>query len=245
MSTGYDERLNGFWRWPSGNYIVKMIEEDGVEDEVKNLNTMPLHLGSFVLPNSQTYMNNFIHATIGFYTNDLYYGDTDPLNIENIHWNKLDEAKVSVKGLLQGKNDYEDGGIFYEMFLAPKIKYCVTINKYVIRDEHKTFKGFTNVSDNLYRKEYFKMLNGDKLIAKMPSSWKKGFDCGLISAHTLGYRKKYINNTLCDKCGKLVNQTKEFSAHLNDFKRQPLNSFAHMLPWYAGDSGAYVRKVPN
>ena len=36
----------------------------------------------------------------------------------------------------------------------------------------KCFKGFTNVSDNLDRKEYFKMANGDNLNAKVPLSWK-------------------------------------------------------------------------
>ena len=74
----------------------------------------------------------------------------------------------------QGKTDFKDGGNFYGLFLAPKIKYCLTINKYGVIDEKKTFKGFTNVSDNSDRKEYFKMFNGDKLIAKViPLSWKK------------------------------------------------------------------------
>ena len=77
------------------------------------------------------------------------------------------------KSLLQGKNDYKDGVIFYALFLAPKIKYCLTINKYGVIDEHKTFKGFTNVSNNLDRKEYFKMFGGDKLVSKVPLSWKK------------------------------------------------------------------------
>ena len=70
--------------------------------------------------------------------------------------------------MLKGQNDYKEGGIFSGLFLAPKIKYCLTINKYGVIDEHKTFKRFTNVSDNLDRKEYFKMFNGDKLIAKVP-----------------------------------------------------------------------------
>ena len=74
------------------------------------------------------------------------------------------------KALIQGKNDYKDGGVFYGLFLAPKIKYCLTMNKFGVIDERKTFKGFSNVSDNLDRKEYFKMLDGDKLTAKVPLS---------------------------------------------------------------------------
>ena len=45
------------------------------------------------------------------------------------------------------------------------------MKKYGVIDEHKTFKGFTKVSDNLDRKEYFKMFRGDKLVAKVPLSW--------------------------------------------------------------------------
>ena len=65
-------------------------------------------------------MNNFIHAIDGFYTSDVYYTDTDSLYIENKHRDKLDKAGLVGKNLLQGKNDYKDGGIFYGLFLAPK-----------------------------------------------------------------------------------------------------------------------------
>ena len=55
----------------------------------------------------------------------------------------------------------------------------MSINKYGVLDEHKTFKVFTNVSDHLDRKEYFKMFDGNKLIAKVPLSWKKFYyGCG-------------------------------------------------------------------
>ena len=99
-----------------------MIDDAGLEDEVKNLNTMPLLLGAFVLSNSKRIMNNFIHAFNGFFKNDVYYGGTDSLYIENKHWEKLDKAGLVGKKLLQGKKGYKDGGIFYGLFLAPKIK---------------------------------------------------------------------------------------------------------------------------
>ena len=161
MQTEYDERVKDYWKISGINHIVKMIDDAGLEDEVEKLNTMPLHLGAFVLSNSIRIMNNFIHAINGFYTNDVYYTDCDSLYIENKHWDKLDKAGLVGKNLLQGKNDYKDGGIFYALFLAPKIKYCLTINKYGVIDEHKTFKGFTNVSDILNGKEFFKMFGGD------------------------------------------------------------------------------------
>ena len=185
MQTEYDERVKDFWKISGINYIVKMIDDKGLEDEVKKISTTPLHLGSFVLSNSKRIMNNFIHAINGFYTNDVYYTDTEAIYIESKHWNKLEKAGLVGKGLLQGKNDYKDGGIFYGLFLAPKIKYCLTINKYGVIDEHKTSKGFTNVFDNLDRKEYFNMANGDKLVAKVPLSWKKSFSQGVVIPHKI------------------------------------------------------------
>ena len=177
-------------------------------------------------------MNNFIHAINGLYTKDVYYGDTDSLYFENKHWDKLDKAGLVGRKLLQGKNDYKDVGIFYALFLAPKIKFCLTINKYGVIDEHKTFKGFTNISDNLDREEYFKMLNGDKLFAKVPVSWKESFSMGVVIPHKMRNWNKCTENLLCDGCDKLVNQNKEFSANLNELKRQPPNDYGHMLPKY-------------
>ena len=36
-------------------------------------------------------------------------------------------------------------------------------------------------------------------------------------------------NILCDNCDELVNQNREFSANLNELKREPPNEFGHML----------------
>ena len=232
MQTEYDERVKDYWKITGINYVVKMIDDAGLEDEIKKLNTMPLHLGAFVLSNSKRIMNNFIHAIDGFYTNDVYYTDTDAKCIECKHWDKLQGAGLVGENLLQGKNDYKDGGIFYGLFLAPKIKYCLTINKYGVIDEHKTFKGFTNVSDNLNRKQYFKMFEGDKLIAKVPLSWKKSFSQGVVIPHKMRNCNKCTKDILCDGCDKLVNQKKEFSANLNELKKEAPNNFGHMLPNY-------------
>ena len=118
--------------------------------------------------------------------------------------------------------------MFYALFLAPKIKYCLTLNKDAVFDEHKTFKGFNNVSDNLDREEYFKMFN--KLIAKVPLSWKKSFSYRIIIAPKVRICYKYTGDILCDGCDKLLNRNKEFSANLNELKRQAPNEFCHMLP---------------
>ena len=230
MMTEYDERLKDYWKISGNNHKFKMTDDVGLEDEVKKLNPMPLHLGAFVLSNNKRIMKYFIHAINGFYTNVVYYTDTDSLYIENKHLNKIDKAGFVGKRLLQGKNDYKDGGIFYGFFLAPKIKYCLTINKHAVIDEHKIFKGFTNVSDNLDRKECFKMSEGDKLVAKVPLSWKKSFSKGIVKLHKIRNCNKCSKDQLCDDCDKLVNQIKEFSANLIEIKRESPNEFDHMLP---------------
>ena len=51
MQTEYDERVKDYWKISNINYIVKMIDDRGLEDEIKKNNTMPLHLGAFVLSN--------------------------------------------------------------------------------------------------------------------------------------------------------------------------------------------------
>ena len=77
-----DERVKDYWRKSHGKYIVKMIDDKGLDDEVKK-NTMPPHLRVFVLSKSETIMNNFIHAIKVFHKNYIYYTDTDSLYIEN------------------------------------------------------------------------------------------------------------------------------------------------------------------
>ena len=48
------------------------------------------------------------------------------------------------------------GGNFHGLFLAFKIKYCLTIDEYGIIQEHKTFKGFTDSKRLLDRSQYLK-----------------------------------------------------------------------------------------
>ena len=91
------------------------------------------------------------------------------------------------------------------------------MNIFGIIDEHKTFKGFTNVSGKLDRKEYFKMACGSKLVAKVPLSWKKSFSQGVIIPQKMKNCKKCMKDILWDQCDKLVNQREEFSANLNKY----------------------------
>ena len=56
-----------------------MVVDEGLEDEVRKLNTMPFLLRAFISSNSERTMNNLIHTIIGFCSKDSYYGDSEPL----------------------------------------------------------------------------------------------------------------------------------------------------------------------
>ena len=94
---------------------------------------------------------------------------------------------------------------------SSKKKYCSTLNKLGIIDEHKSFKGFTNVKDNLDRKEYFNMADGGKLIARVPLGWKKSFSMGAVISHKIKNCGDCKKDFLSDDCDNIVNQRKGFS----------------------------------
>ena len=82
METEYDEIVLDYWKLPNGNYIVKLKKDDGLEGDNDVKNTLPCHLGAFILSNSKRIMNIFIREINGFYINSIYCGDTDSLSIE-------------------------------------------------------------------------------------------------------------------------------------------------------------------
>ena len=127
------------------------------------------------------------------------------------------------------KNNYKDGSIWYGLSVALKINYCLIKNKFGNVDEHKTFTSFATLSDNLGRRQCFKTADVGELIAKVPLSWRKTFSQGVVNPHEKRNCSKCTKDNLCDGCDKIVNQTKEFSANLNELKRQPLNQFGRML----------------
>ena len=232
MKTEFDENVLDHSNLPNGNYIVKMKKDDGLDDDCDIKNTLPAVLGAFILSNSKRIMNNFIREINGFYNNSKYYGDTDSLYIEKKYWDVLDKANLVGEELCQGKNDYKTGGTFYALFLAPKIKYCLTIDDYGIIKEHKTFKGFNDSKRLLDRSQYFNMIKGEKISAMLPRTWKKSFDNGIIIPAKMRFCNECNVKKVCNKCNNQINENKEFEANLNELKRHPPNEFGHMLPYY-------------
>ena len=64
------------------------------------------------------------------------------------------------------KRCYKAGGV-YSLFLAPKLKYCLTLDKFGIVQEHKTLKGFNYSTRLLDRCRIFKMIEGKKVSAML------------------------------------------------------------------------------
>ena len=145
--------------------------------------TLPSQLGAFILSNNKRIRNSFIREINGFYNNNnnsAYYGDADSLYIEKLYWDVIDNANLVGKSFCEGRNDYETGGIFRGLFLAPKIKYLLTIDEFGFIQQHMTFEGFNDSKRLLDRSHYFDMLEVKKISAMLSRSWKKSFNNGNI-----------------------------------------------------------------
>ena len=232
MKTEFDENVLDYWKLPNGIYFIKMKRDDGLNDDSDIKNTLPAVLGAFILSNTKRIMNNFIREINEFYNNSIYYGDTDSLYIEKKYWDVLDKANLVREELCQGKNDYESGGVFYGLVLALEIKYVLTINEFAVLQEHKTFKGFNDSKRFLDRSQYFKMIEGKKISAMLPRSWKKSLDSGLIIPAKMRFCNECNDLKMCDKCNNQINEIREFEANLNLLKRKAPKKFRHMLPYY-------------
>ena len=232
MKTECDENVLYYWRLPNGNYILKMKKDNGLDDDCDMKKALPAVLGAFILSNSKRIMDNFIREINGFYNNNIYYTDCDSSYIEIKYWDVLDKANLVGENLCQGRNDYKTGGIFYGLYLASKIKYCLTIDDYGIIKEHKTFEGFNDSKRLLDRSQYFKMKEGKKISAILPKSWKKLFDNGIIIPVKMRFCNGCNDKKICNKCNNLINENKEFEANLNELKRHPPNKDGYMLPYY-------------
>jgi len=162
-------------------------------------------------------MNNFIHCIDGFKKVNIYYTDTDSLYIHKSYWKKLDEAGFVGNDLLQGKNDYGNGGIIFGLYIASKIKYNIVIDDNFHLSEKKTFKGYNN---NFVTSENFvQLFNNQTLETEVNSPWKHSLSKGVILPENEKMKKK-------------------FSSEINKLKRQPPGKKHFvMLPYNSKDEG--------
>ena len=177
-------------------------------------------------------MKNFIREINGFYRNSIYYGDTNSVYIGRKYWHVLDKDGLNGSNLCQIENDLKNGFFFYGLFLAPKVKNCLTIDKYGIIQQHLTFKGFSDSKRLLDWSQNFKSLDGKKISFVLPGSWKKSF----INGKIIPVKKRLCTGCkgekLCMTSDNQVNESKDCEAKLNGVKRQVPNEFGHMLPYF-------------
>ena len=74
------------------------------------------------------------------------------------------------------------------------------------------------------------MIEGEKISALLPKSWKKSFDSGIIIPTKMRFCNECSIEKTCNKCNNNINENKEFEANLNELKRHPPNDFGYMLP---------------
>ena len=116
--------------------------------------------------------------------------------------------------------------------MAPKTKYVLTIDDYGIVQQHMTFKGFNDSKRLLDRSHYFDLLDGKKITAMLPRSWKNSFDNGVIIQTKMRHCIACRDGILCTTCNNQINENKGFEANLNELKRKKPNDFGYMFPYY-------------
>ena len=251
----FDDRVKEWFPLKNGNFIVILEDDEGVDDydKAKSINTMPSHFGSFILSNSKRLMNNVFREIDGFYSNNIYYGDTDSGYIHKKHWSTLIKKGFVGKSLGLGKNDYGDSGIFYAWFLAPKIKYCLVIDDFGIISAKRTFKGYSEEHRMIKLDEYISLSEGKTVSGRFSIDWTKTFE-GIKIPHRKQDCSKCDNTKICKDCVikpkmncfncemerscklclDLISQKKSYSTDINMLKRKPPNQNHQMLLCYEG-----------
>ena len=103
MKTEGDENVLDYLKLTNRNYIVKIKEDDELDDDCDFERTLHGHQGAFVLNNSNRIMNYLIREINGFYINNIYYTKTDSLYLQQKYWDVLDEAKLVGEKFVKAK----------------------------------------------------------------------------------------------------------------------------------------------
>ena len=251
----FDDRVKEWFPLRNNNFIVKLEDDEGVDDfdKAKSVNTMPSHFGSYVLSHSKRLMNDVFRVIDGFYINNFYYGDTDSGYIHKKHWSTLVQKGFVGKSLGLGKNDYGNSGIFYAWFLAPKKKYCLVIDDFGVISAKRTFKGYSEEHRMIQLDEYISLSEGKTVSGRFSIDWTKTFegikiphrkqncsDCDNTKNCSDSVIKLKMNCFNCEmerarkSCLDLISQKKTYCTEINMLKRKPPNEYHQMLPYYEG-----------
>ena len=108
-----------------------------------------------------------------------------------------------------------------------------------------TFKDFSGSKRLLDRSQYFDKLEGIKISAMLPRSWKKSYKNGIVIPVKMRRCNECKNKILCTTCNNQVNENKEFEANLNLLKRKALNQFGYVLPYFMEYDDLFVINYLN
>ena len=108
----------------------------------------------------------------------------------------------------------------YGLFLAPKIKHCLTINEYGIMEEHKIFKYFNNSKRILNRSQNFNMLEDKKYQLCCLKSGKNHLRMELIYQRKKRFCIECNDKRVCNGCITQSIENKDFDAILSSLKRE-------------------------
>ena len=239
----------------NGNSIVKLEDDSGADDydKAKSMNTMPSHFDSYMLSHSKSLINEVINQIGGFYNNSIYYGDTDSVYIHKNSWDDLVDNGFVGKSLGLGENDCGNSGIFYALFLSPKVEFCLGIDDFGVISAQRMFKGYSEEHRMIKLNEFISLSEGKSVSGRFSIDWTKTFegikiphrkqdclDCdnGKICSDCVIKPKmncfNYEMKRACKLCLDLISQKKTYSTDINMLKRKPPNDYHQMLPYYDG-----------
>ena len=201
MKEYFDDRVKEWFPLRNGNLIVKLEDDEGVDDydKAKSVNTMPSHFGSYILSHSKRLMNDVIKKIDGFYNTINYYTDTDSLYIHKKYWSTLVEKGCVGKSLGLGKKDYGNSGTFYAWFLAPKIKFCLVIDDFGIVSAKTTFDGYCEEHRMIKLNEYISLSEGKTVSGRFSIDWTKTIE-GIKIPHRKQDCSECDNTKTCSDC---------------------------------------------
>ena len=177
-------------------------------------------------------MNNFIREINDFYSNSIYYTDTDSYYIEKKYWDVVDKAGLVGDDFCQVENEYKSRGILYSLFLAPKVNLCLNMDKFGIIQQHMTFKGFNDSKWLLGRSQKSKMLGVERVTVILANSWKKSFNNVITLAVKMRRCDECKGEILCMTRTNEVNENKKIETNLNFLRRRAPNQFCHVRSFY-------------
>ena len=78
MKENFDDRVREWFPLKLGNILVKLYDDEGVDDydKAKSINTMPFLFGSYILSHNKKLTNEVINRISRFSNNVTYYADT-------------------------------------------------------------------------------------------------------------------------------------------------------------------------